>query len=252
MPLPPPEPLFEHLAALRDAEDPCDPRHEARWRAIDRWLAQAFGGADGGDARQETLIALTRSVSRMQAEGPLAAAKWVATIHRHKKVDALRARKNDPVRAALETEPRAPDAPPLLERLEADETPTLTPAMLEALVTRILDHVHRALDDEVKSAAKRQLRRTQAQATLLRLVAGWDADAIVAALDYGEPVSKERLYKWVERGRAAVHAGLDRWAESADEGDATVIEVLREILDDRRADAGKPRPDRRKRPPEPR
>lgn len=258
MPLPPAEPLFEELCALRDAADPTDPRHEPRWRRVADWLERAFAGtsAEDEDARQETLISLFRNVSRMQAEAPPQAAKWVATILRRKRVDALRARATDPVREGLKAAPARPDATGPLDRLEADDAPTLTPAMLESLVSTVLEHVHRELEETVRSAAKRQLRRTQAQATLLRLVCGWDAEAIVAALDHGEPVSKDRLYKWIERGRAPVRAGLERWERTADEDEREdhvrpVVEVLREIVEDRRADAGKPRPRRRKRPEEP-
>lgn len=255
MPLPPPEPLFEQLCALRDAEDPTDPRHEPRWREVARWLADAFPQASAEDARQETLISLVRNVSRMQADAPLQAAKWVSTILRRKRVDRLRARRTDPVHEALEREPRA-TATPLLERLEAEDAPVLTPEMLESLVTTVLEHVHRALEESVKSATKRQLRRTQAQAALLRLVCGWEAEAIIDALDHGEAVSKSRLYKWVERGRAPIRLGLDHWEADA-EGDELelhvrpVVAALREIVDERRADAGKPRPDRRRAPEDP-
>ncbi len=247
MPLPPPEPLFEELCALRDAADPAGPQHQARWRRVADWLERAFPGQrpELEDARQETLISLLRHVTEMQAEAPLQAAKWVSTIHRRKRLDGLRARKNDPVRQALAREPSRADATPILERVEAADGRVLTPAMLDRLVTQVLEHVHRAIEETVKSARKRQLRRTQAQAALLRLLCGWDADAIIAALDYGEPIGKDRLYKWVERGRDPVKIGLDRWA-SHDPESADVVEILREIMDDRRADAGKARPDRRK------
>lgn len=247
VPLPPPEPLYRELCALRDCGEPTHPRHGARWRLIAEWLEEAFPGTkpELEDARQETLISLVRHVATMRAEAPLQAAKWVGTIHRRKIVDAIRAQANDPVRQALEREPRRADAPSALDRLEAESGRDLTPAMLERLVTTVLEHVHRALDDTVKSARKRQLRRTQAHATMLRLVCGWGAEAIEQAIDYGEPVGKDRLYKWVERGRAPVKLGLERWAE-ADPDSREVVEVLVEILDDRRADAGKPRPNRRK------
>ncbi len=248
MALPPLEPLFEQLCALRAAEAPTDPIHDARWRVISDWLARAFpGGGDAGeDARQETLIALMRNVGRMQAEVPRQAAKWVATIHRRKRIDELRARANDPVRHALRYESARADGTSTIDRLGGEGLRELTPAMLEALVTLTLEHVHRALEEQVPSAAKRQLRRTQAQATLLRLICGWSAEAIAGALDHGEPIGNDRLYKWVERGRATVELGLARWAGQAEGEEIPVIEVLREIMGERRADAGVPRPARRK------
>ncbi len=255
MALPPVEPLFEHLCALRDADDPSAPEHAARWRYVAQWLDRAFpgGGEEGRDARQETLISLLRHISRMQAEAPLQAFKWISTIIRRKRIDAIRVRDNDPVRQALRHEPAGPDATPTIDRLGCEDQRELTPAMLEGLVTLVLGHVHRALEEQVSNLRKRQLRRTQAQATLLRLVCGWNAEEIADALDVGEPIAKDRLYKWIERGRAPVVAGLDRWAAevagdgaAGDEEDVAVIEVLREIVGDRRRDAGKARPERRK------
>src|SRR5690606_38522348 len=121
---------------------------------------------------------------------------------------------------------------------------------LEALVDRVLVEVQRALEETVKSASKRLLRRRQAQAVLLRLVCGWDADAIEQALEVGEPIGKDRLYKWIEQGRDPVRRGLDGWARRLDpeerEAHAPVFAALLELLDERRADAGQPRTDRRR------
>lgn len=256
MAFPPLDRFYEHLSVLRDAEDPSAPEHAQRWREIARWLEQAFPGTrrETDDARQEALISLLRHVRSMRAEGPLQAAKWVATIVRRKRVDVLRMRTRDPVASALATEPRSEDVTPFVDRLAAESGAPHDPRALSALVTTILDHAHRALEETEKSAVKRQLRRTQAHATLLRLVCDADADAIASALDHGEPVTKDRIYKWIERGRAVVLLGLDRWERTAaeDERDEVVpvIAIVREQVEERRADAGVPRPDRRKDRPE--
>lgn len=253
----PADALFEHLCALRDADDPTAAAHEPHWRGVDGWIRRAFPGTSSEieDARQEVLIRVLRNVGRMRADVPAQAAGWVRMIMRRRRVDALRARAHDAVREGLREEGRRrSDATRLVEQLEADDARGLTPAMLETLVSTVLHHVHRALEATVPSAQKRQLRRTQAQAALLRLVCGWDADAIRSALDHGEPISNERLYKWVERGRGPVDEGLDRWlAEATDDPDvAGVVGVLRELVGERRADAGVPRPERRRdRPVEP-
>lgn len=252
MPLPPVEPLYEHLTALRDAADASDPRHDRRWREVARWLEQAFPGTgrDTQDARQEALISLMRHVPHMRAEGPLQAAKWVSTIVRRKRVDVLRARGKDLVHQALEREVHRADGIAQLDRVGVEDTLPADPSVLDRLVTTVLEHVHRALEESEPNAAKRQLRRTQAQATLLRLVCEADADALASALDHGEPLSKERLYKWVERGRPVVLLGLDRWERVThpDELDevAPVIAALRELAEERRTDAGVPRLERRK------
>lgn len=245
--LPPVDALYEHLSALRDAEEPTDRQHDARWREIARWLDQAFPGKarELEDARQETLVSLMRHVGTMRAEGPLQAAKWVGTILRRKRIDVQRARSADPIERGLRMESGRSDLTPILDRLEADPAP-LDARAIDEVVATVLEHVHRALEENEASASKRQLWRTQAQAALLRLVLDEDAEAIAAALDHGEPLGRDRIYKWVERGRKVVHLGLDRWEAQCAPDDRQVIAVLRETMDDRRADAGVPRPDRRK------
>lgn len=249
MAFPAPEPLFEHLSALRDATDPSDPSHDRRWREVATWLAAAYPGRhqEVEDARQEALIGLTRYVPTMRAETPLEAAKWVLTIVRRKRVDGIRVGTRDPVRQALRAEPSHTDRS-LLELIAADEAPSDAAGMLERLITTVIEHVQAAL--EAAPPAKRLLRTTQARAALLRLVYDADAEAIAEALGHGEPLSRDRVYKWVERGRPVVVEGLDHWERSlaAEEREEAgpVIEALREIVLERRADAGKPRPARRK------
>ncbi|MFK7987252.1 MAG: hypothetical protein AB8I08_14605 [Sandaracinaceae bacterium] len=244
-----PSTLFGHLSALREAQDAKDPRLAAHWRGVHAWLVSTFpGGGAADDRRQETLMALLRSVSSMRADTPLAAAKWVSTIHKRKRVDALRALSRNPVDVGLASAPRDPELPSPLDRLEA-ASPAPPREALEAVVTMVLEHVGRVLERDVKNPRKRALRRVQAQAAMLRLVCGWDAEAIAEALDHGEPISRDRLYKWVERGRPPVLAALDDWEtlDDADERDALapVVQALREMFETRRVDAGVPRVDRR-------
>ncbi|MBX3276153.1 MAG: hypothetical protein KF729_38225 [Sandaracinaceae bacterium] len=241
------ERLFEHLAALRDAPDRLAPVHDARWREVARWIEQTFAGAgpEAEDARQETLFSVVRYIATMQADTPKAAAKWVSTIHKHKRVDQLRRRRSDPVREALRYE-TGEEGLASLERVGDDGARPLAPEVLDGLVALVLEHTHHALDATCPSATVRQLRRLQAQATLLRVVADWSADEIARALDYGEPIGPDRLYKWIERGRATVLLGLDRWAAEVHGDELEVITVLRELVTERRADAGRPRPSRRK------
>lgn len=248
MALPPVDAVFEHLCALRDAERPTDPEHDAHWRAVARWLEQAFPGrsTEQEDARQEALVSLMRHVPWMRAESPLQAAKWMSTIVRRKKVDAHRTRKRDPVERALRRE-RATELGPTIDRVAHQEEPAalVRPEAIDQVVARALEQVHLALEETEPNAAKRQLRRTQAQATLLRLVSNASAEEIEKVLDYGEPIEKDRLYKWVERGRAVVLLGMDRW-ERDDPAAIDVIDTFREIVGERRADAGLPRLDRRR------
>ncbi|MCC6877700.1 MAG: hypothetical protein IT378_25550 [Sandaracinaceae bacterium] len=255
MPLPAAEPLFDALCALRDAADPSASEHRARWRTIARWLEQAFAGASAehDEARQATLISLLRHVHELRAESPLQAAKWVAVIHRRKRVDLARRRAADPVHGALRHEraqERGDARGALIDRVAAEESLAGDPALIEQVVERVLFHVARDLEETERNAAKRLLRATQAQACLLRVVHEADAGAIAAALDVGEPLTKERIYKWVERGRPVVLAAIARWEREAEPEDrehvAEVARALREIVEERRADAGIARPARRK------
>ena len=229
-------------------------------REIEGHRAALFGlcyrmlgsGADAEDARQETLITLTRHVGRMRAEGPLQAAKWISTIYRRKRIDRMRARQVDPVTRGLATARRTDDRPGPLDRLESIDEPSLADDALDRVIETVLGHVHAALEDTVPNTRKRALRRVQAHAALLRLVCEWDSAAIVSALDYGDPIGNDRLYKWIERGRAPLLLGLERWMESTPEDQredvGRAVEALREAVHARRADAGKPRPERRRSP----
>ncbi|MGF1468268.1 MAG: hypothetical protein ACFCGT_19270 [Sandaracinaceae bacterium] len=244
MPLPSAEALFRELVALRAAKDPADPAHHARWRRVAAWLAEAFGGRrpEDEDARQETLIALLRHVGTMRAESPRQAAKWVATIHRRKRVDRARRRTVDPVDRALasSTDPGAS-----VDRVAAPAGPEGGIEAVAAVLSAALEHVDLALADGPEPASPRALRRLQAEATLLRRVHGASLDAIAELLEVGEPLSKDRLAKWVERGRPVVERGLARWAEAPDAA-PEVLATLRALVGRRRADAGQPRPGRRK------
>lgn len=238
--------LFDALSALRDAGDPLDRRHDARWRTIDAYLRATFPaeGAEADEARQETLIAIGRAVGQMEAAVPLQAAKWIATIHRRKVVDGVRARRRDPARSGLDREGDAS----LVDRLEADDRPSVGPDAIARVVAALEDEIDAHLLEVERSAVKRQLHRTQARAAVHRLLLEADFDEIVRALDAGEALGRDRVYKWVERGRPVVLAALERWARRAGEGstEAGIADAIREIVEARRADAGQPRPSRRK------
>jgi hypothetical protein len=243
--------LYDALVALRASSDPLDRRHDAEWRAIDGFLRATFpgGGSDGDETRQETLIAIARGVHAMEATVPLAAMKWVSTIHRRKKVDAIRARSRDPVERGL-ARGASDEGTSILDRLESEGARPDEEAIARVIAT-IEDQVAAMLAESEASPAIRHLRRLQARASLRRLVLEEGFEAIIEALDADEPLTRERVYKWVERGRAIVTAALDRWAREAGEGStvAEVAGVVREVMVERRVDAGRPRPARRRRGP---
>lgn len=199
------------------------------------------------DARQEALLSLMKHVTGMRAETAGQAAAWVKTIVRHKRLDVYRARRRDPVTSGLGSSDDEP-----WDRLASDDRPSLRADALHRLAETWLEHCHRALEFDVAGARRRAMKRLQAQAAVLRLLLGCEADEIAETLVTPSPPSKEQIYKWVERGRATLQLGLAHWkdvsAKEEREAMEPVWEVLNELTATRRADAGRPRPARRKRP----
>lgn len=230
---------------LRACGDPAHPQQAPRWRRIARWLARAYPGQapEDEDARQETLIALTRHVGGMRAEHPGQAAAWVRMIHRRKRLDGIRARRRDPVRQALSLE-RRDGEPPEIDELPAKPTTPLpedAEHLLERVVETLLHHTDLAVAEACLKKSKALLLRTQARAAILRLVHRHEVSTIEAALGQHEPLTKARIYKWVERGRKVVELGIDRWAAQDPDAPESVLLALRALMSERRADAGKTR-----------
>lgn len=248
--MPSPDTLFDALVALRDGGDPLDRRHDARWRTIDAWLRATFPAvdADADEARQETLLAIARGVVSMEASVPAQAMKWISIIHRRKKIDGLRVRSRDPVRRGLDRGGQGDELPPLVEQIAGIDEPRVDPAAIERILETVEEHVEAILaEDHEHSPAGRHLRRLQARATLRRLVLEADFEELTRSLDADEPLTRDRVYKWVERGRPLVLAALDRWIAEEGEGTmvASIAAVVRGIVEARRSDAGRARPERR-------
>jgi DNA-directed RNA polymerase specialized sigma24 family protein len=234
--------LYDALDALRRAEEPFDPRNDGAWRVVAAW---ARGRAPARDRRhddvvQETLLAIARYVREMEASSPRQAAKWATTILRRKQIDVLRQDAVDAVARGLD------EGDATLDAITAEE-PTVPPTLLDAQYRRIEEVVLASIEDE-PSATVRLTRRSMARAAIYRFVLELEPEAVEARLALAEPIGKERLYKWIERGRALVADAMRDWADARpDESDVQAISgVVIELVEARRADAGKPRPERRK------
>lgn len=234
--------LYDALDALRRSEEPFDPRNDAAWRVIASWARGRAATRDRhhDDVVQETLLAIARSVREMEASSPRQAAKWATIILRRKQIDVLRQDAIDAVARGL-GEGEAP-----LDAIAADE-PAVPTTLLDAQHRRIEEVVLQAIEAE-PSATVRLTRRSMARAAIYRFVMELEPEAIEARLALVEPIGKERLYKWIERGRALVADAMRGWAAACpDESDVQAISgVVIELVEARRADAGKPRPQRRK------
>lgn len=235
--------LYEALDALRRTDDPFDPRHDAVWRFLVGWVGARTrqGERRRDDVVQETLLAIARHVRQMDASTPRQAARWASIILRRKHIDLVRADATDAVahglgeaETALESAPSPDPAPP--------------PELLEAHQRRIEEVVLAHLERAEPSASVRLTRRAMARAALYRLVLDLEPEAVEVRLSLPEPIGRDRLYKWIERGRALVADAMRAWrAAHPDEAEIVAIsEVVIELVEARRADAGKPRPERRR------
>lgn len=235
--------LYEALDALRRTEDPFDPGHDAVWRVLVGWVRARTrqGERRRDDVVQETLLAIARHVRHMDATTPRQAARWASIILRRKHIDLARTDATDAVAHGLNEGDAALDSAPSPE-------PAPAPELLEAHQRRIEEVVLAHIDRGEPSASVRLTRRSMARAALYRLVLDLEPEAVELRLALPEPIGKDRLYKWIERGRTLVADAMRAWeAAHPDEDEIRAIsEVVVELVEARRADAGKPRPERRR------
>ena len=239
--------LLGALMRLRDAARGTAIRDLARersdWRVVETLLRRTrpTQGVDGDDVLQETLIAIARHVGELDARDAGSAVAWCTRIASHKRIDLARARAREAPRA--EAREGEPDVIDLLER---DDGHPLDDRALTLLIDGIDDAIVRHVDGlGITSAQERQLKRTQARATLHRVM-GAETDQLRSVLALEPSFGSDRLAKWVERGRPLLLAVLERLAWDH-EGDArAVLLSLRDLVLTRRVDAGIARPERRK------
>lgn len=230
--------LFAALCALRDARDPFVRDLDAEWRHVDAWLRLRGrrSGRDPDSAHQETLITIGGAVRSMRATSPAGAAAWLRTIHERRRCDEARSSWRDASWSALRWQSLGGD--PFARVAAPSDAPTLDAArVVDVLEARIARHVARTRT----TPGRRRIAVLQARAALRRLVLEEDGDELAAAL--GVEVSRDRLYKWTERGRAVVLGALDGWTTAP----GTLVELVRSAMWERRADAGAARPHRRTR-----
>lgn len=234
------EELFAALSRLRELAPEAAGRERAEWRIVERWLrANHPRGRDVEDVHQETLIAIARHVSTLEATHAGGAVRWVNTIRKRKLIDLVRHESRSPARLGLAYAP-ADDGSMPVDLLERDDARPVDPQALELLVEAVEVAIGEHADATWTNAIDRQLRRLQGRATLQRSL-GQDLDGIRRALALGPDLGDDRIYKWIERGRPVLLAALARIREDASEEVVPVIDVLVELASARRVDAGRPR-----------
>jgi DNA-directed RNA polymerase specialized sigma24 family protein len=195
------------------------------------------GCADREDAQQEALLSILENIESIH--DPRGARGWLFSLCRRKFVDLRRCAAHRPTPSARVHSDRdgCPVAPE--PELDADELA----AFLDDIDRLVLEHV---LAVDVKYPTSPEILHGQARATIMRCVYGFDSDEIVAALAWPEELTRDRIYKGTERGRAIVLAAMARMPAERRARWVEAPSVLRELLEERRADVGLPRQSRRK------
>lgn len=239
--------LLPVLTALREADDPAAPALGWAWAALSDHLDRRYRlpAREHDDVRQRTLLKVLRAVSAMNAETEGGAEAWLRKVHRTARVDHHRTQSGKMMDEALRTTPRDADGEWLgrvAPAAESSERPDDEEAALDHALDVVLERVTMWLAQNVKRPNKRAGDRRRAEAALLANVRGLDAGQIASRLADGENApSKAAIYKWIERGREnVVLPAISEWRHPVAE---PLAEVLRGA---RRADAGRPRPKRRK------
>jgi len=236
--------LFAALCRLRDAarSGARDRRREHDdWRTVDAWLRRqrAAHDSDGDDLVQESLLSIARRIGELDARDGSSAAAWLSRIVRHKRIDRVRQR----ARQGQRVEPIADESP--TDAIARDDAWQLD----DDAHVRLVQIVEEAITQQVATltlpAAEGALRRTQARATLHRVL-GASQTELRAALAIDDAVTNDRVHKWVERGRPVLVAALDRIVTDPDDVLRVLVDRLREVALERRIDAGIARPGRRK------
>lgn len=228
--------LYDSLAALRELARNENPRSAARdphWRVVERYLRDTWPRALGEDLRQDVLLAMYLNVHSLRALRPRSAAAWIRAI-RHSKLADAQQRRGDIRLLSIERKlPGLALAAPVEPKLD----------IVEAILRAFEAEAWRMLASD-PNPARRHRRLLRVRAALRRLVL--HEPLATVALHLGVDASPALVAKWVERGRADVLATLEQLRHDAPDT-VELYEFLEELARKRRADAGRPRPERRRR-----
>jgi DNA-directed RNA polymerase specialized sigma24 family protein len=239
------EELFAALSRLRElSSEPADPapsdRGQREWRVVERWLRTHHPRArETEDLHQETLFAIARHVSTLQAPHAGAAVQWITTIWRRKFIDLLRSEARSPTRLGL-AHHVADDGTMPIDLVLRDESPSVDAHAVELLIETVEVAIGEHAESAYPNAADRQLRKLQGRAMLHRVL-GADLDGIRRALALGPDIGDDRIYKWTERGRPVLLAALELLRQGASEDTLPLLTAMEDVATTRRLDAGRPR-----------
>lgn len=235
----PSERLFGALAELRKGTDVGSRAYREAWAVVTAYVRR-LPPPGNEDLQQETTIRLFRNVGGFAGGTDAEAAAWIRQIHRRGAIDSSRARGRDPVAKALAST-RDDEAPGPFDTLAAESE--LQPAeALDVFRDRLFDALDELLRETESSPQKRLLRRLEARAAFLRIVYELDAGSLRTELgDAAATSSDAQLYKWVERGRAVLADAAAALQKNGSPLGGDALEIIRELANARRADAGRSR-----------
>lgn len=221
----------ELLAALRQVAQASEADVRS-WLVIECYVRRCLPEARDEDIRQNVLLTILVHAHTLRTNDPPGACAWVHAVCRSQLVNELRSRYrmrfvsiDDAAGRELLVAPRA-------------IPPELAEPLLRSLDELVVRHVRERHGD----ANARARRTAQARAAVRRLVLEETLPEVIAIA----PVSLPLLAKWIERGRTVVLDAIDAERER-DPDRAELFEPIATLMRKRRADAGKPRPARRKR-----
>jgi RNA polymerase sigma-70 factor, ECF subfamily len=172
------EPTDELSSAIEAAQRGDEPAFRALYRAIQpsllRYL-QVLVGADAEDVASETWLHVIKDLHRFKGDGQ-GFRRWTVTIGRHRALDHLRHHQ------------RRPATPTPVEALT--ELPDTEDTATQALQT---------LSTEAALALIAALPRDQAEAVLLRVVVGLDAESTAQVLGKRAGAVRTAAYRGLRR-----------------------------------------------------
>ncbi len=241
-------PIDRALFALQHALDPRAPELASHWRAVARFIGYQRPNIPDRvlpDGRQEALIAVFESIGTMTAPTADGRRGWLRSVLRNRARDIYRVEVRPIYRvtgSTIEAEREHPGDAAAEPR--SDVLATVRDTLVKHVEAGILDipivyGVGRSTNTQI---ASRRVWRAQATVAIDALI--FERDGADLAAEHR--VSRDVIYKWIERGRPFVLAGLDRWECSVvHDLEGAIVERARERVSERRADVGLARPERR-------
>jgi len=219
-------------AALRTVGRTDGARDPRAWLVIERHVRRVLPQDRDDDARQNALLAIVVHAHSLETSEMRGAHAWLHAVCRSQLVNELRTK----CRLQLVTE----DDVGMRSRALAPANPP--PELAEMVLQRLDELIVCYVRTTTRDPNRRARKAAQARAAIRRVVLEETLPDVMAIAPAPPPL----LTKWVERGRKVVLDALEA-ERAADPDMVDFFEPVAALMRKRRADAGRPRPARRKR-----